>query len=236
MIKVEQPRTQAAIWKHQNAAEHRALASHLKEITEDDSKGEADRLDAEAEMLLHVHEDAIPSLIGPGGEVETGRRVESSRLIDTLTEGPDMVAVDASRHRLGLAAGTGAMALALDAANTVQAKNSLEKMIIQQTSAAHVAAMELQAEARALLGRLAEGDRCFVDLATAATRLMSTSARMMEVSQRGMMALHRLRSSGRQPLVVQHVNVSEGGQAIFAGEMRDGIKRRRAARNGRTIF
>jgi hypothetical protein len=49
---------------------------------------------------------------------------------------------------------------------------------------------------------------------------MNSSARMMDVSQRGMITMNRLRNSGRQTMVVQHVHVSDGGQAVVAGQVK----------------
>ena len=46
--------------------------------------------------------------------------------------------------------------------------------------------------------------------------------------QQGTAALERLRSGGQQTVVVQHVQVSEGGQAIVAAEIKAGGRRKRA--------
>ena len=44
------------------------------------------------------------------------------------------------------------------------------------------------------------------------------------------MTPQRLRSGGQQTVVVQHVQVSEGGQAIVAGEIKAGGRRKQAER------
>jgi hypothetical protein len=88
-------------------------------------------------------------VVGAGGEVALGNR---SRFIDTVCT-PDMVTVDAAERRMELAAAAGALALGLDAAASAQTQNSLERALAHQLGAAHVAAMELQAEARELLQR-----------------------------------------------------------------------------------
>ena len=43
---------------------------------------------------------------------------------------------------------------------------------------------------------------------------------MMQVYQEGLLALQKLRSGGKQTVVVQHVQVSEGGQAVIAGSVK----------------
>lgn len=69
-------------------------------------------------------------------------------IIDTL-ENPDMVNVIASEHRVDLAASVGSRVVesAVDAAQSVQAQNSLEKMLCHQMAAMHRAAMKLTADA-----------------------------------------------------------------------------------------
>ncbi len=39
--------------------------------------------------------------------------------------------------------------------------------------------------------------------------------------QEGMRFLHKIRSGGRQVVIVQHVQVWEGGQAVIAGEVQN---------------
>jgi hypothetical protein len=50
-------------------------------------------------------------------------------LIDTVRSKPDMVTAHASLARLELVAQTGALDLAVDTAETIKARNSLEKML-----------------------------------------------------------------------------------------------------------
>jgi hypothetical protein len=52
-------------------------------------------------------------------------------LVDTV-EQPDYVAADASRHRLELADKANALEIALDAADSSNAKDSLEKMLVHE--------------------------------------------------------------------------------------------------------
>ena len=55
----------------------------------------------------------------------------------------------------------------------------------------------------------------------AKARLLNLATRMMETFQRGLLTLQRLRTGGEQKIIVQHIAVSEGGQAIV-GNVRGG--------------
>jgi len=57
-------------------------------------------------------------------------------------------------------------------------------------------------------------------------RVLNTAARLIKAYQEGLATLAKIRSGGRQVVTVQHVNVSEGGQAVVAGQVGGGIERR----------
>jgi hypothetical protein len=132
----------------------------------------------------------------------------SSYLVDTL-ENPNMISVDASEQRMNLAAGAGVLQVAVDASESAQAGNSLEKMLCHQMAAAHRAAMRLVA-------RVGDGGLPIVEMA----RLSNAAARMMQIYQEAFLTLQKIRTGGRQTVVVQHVQVSEGGQAVIAGSVK----------------
>ena len=58
-----------------------------------------------------------------------------------------------------------------------------------------------------------------------AGRMANTAARLMDTFQHGLLALERMRNGGRQVVTVQHVNVSDGGQAVVAGTVGGGYPR-----------
>jgi hypothetical protein len=93
--------------------------------------------------------------------------------VDTVRAHPDWLAHDASRERMDLADKASALTMGLDAAETIQARNSLEKMLAHQMAAAHVAAMELQAEARELLQRYKRTGYAYQQLSIEAGRLLN---------------------------------------------------------------
>jgi hypothetical protein len=166
----------------------------------------------EAEAELKVPEDLIKSC---GEALQTDFRL--SHIVDTL-QNPDMVNVIASEHRVDLAACVGSRVAetAIDAAESVQASNSLEKMLCHQMAAAHRAAMKITARSLAMDGVPAE-----------MARLSNAAARMMQVYQEALLTLQKLRTGGKQTFVVQHVQVSEGGQAVIAGSMKTGGRKDR---------
>jgi hypothetical protein len=132
-------------------------------------------------------------------------------LRDTLMV-PDLAAVEASfdRSRLLLENGTDVAAMALDAANSIQACNSLEKMLAHQLAATHKEVMQQ-------LGRV----KCDYDPAAEAKRLNAVS-RCMTTYQNGLLTLRKLRQSGNQRITVQYVNVDSGSQAVIGNvEMGD---------------
>jgi hypothetical protein len=51
-------------------------------------------------------------------------------------------------------------------------------------------------------------------------RLSNAAARMMQVYQEAFLALQKIRTGGKQTVVVQHVQVSQGGQAVIAGSVK----------------
>jgi hypothetical protein len=213
--------TTDGVWRRQQAAECRALARGKDEASAADLRRRAERLDAEADAILGMGDHAAAAFtLGEGREVSAASTPDPSGFIDTLLKFPEMVAVDASRQRLSMARQAGVLQLALDAAETCGARNSLEKMLAHQIAAAHAAAMTLQTEAMGLVRACARAGYRDPGLSVEATRLMNASARMMETAQRGVATLHRLRTGGLQTVVVQHVHVSEGGQAVVAGEVK----------------
>src|SRR5262245_56801481 len=100
--------------------------------------GAADDLRLADEMLAQARTKQLPSTrteIGAGGELIDREKV-GSHLVDTVAH-PDYVTAEASSDRLRLANQAGSLSLALDAADTIQAQDSLEKMLLHQMAALH---------------------------------------------------------------------------------------------------
>ena len=78
----------------------------------------------------------------------------------------------------------------------------------KQMAATHHAAMRPVA-------RVGDGGLPIVE----AARLSNAAARMMQIYQEACLTLQKIRTGGKQTVVVQHVQLSEGGQAVIAGNM-----------------
>jgi hypothetical protein len=152
-----------------------------------------------------------PAEIGTGGELIP----TEPELRDTVNN-PDYVTVDASRDRLALASGAGVLEMALDASDTVDPKNSLEKMLVHQMAVLHRQMMRLSTRMEDLSIVRSEG---FQQRNVEVCRLGSTVARLAVAYQAGFLALQRARSGGRQVVTVQHVHVGDGGQAVIAAKI-----------------
>jgi signal transduction histidine kinase len=100
--------------------------------------------------------------IGAGRElIDVENRWEAVGVVDTVAD-PDYVTASASRERLELANEAGSLDLALDAADTIQGQDSLEKMLVHEMAVLHrgmmKAAIRMNEELYAAAG-LDEGRR-----------------------------------------------------------------------------
>src|SRR3954467_13234494 len=169
---------------------------------------------------------------GAGGELvpmDSGKGAAEWRLLDTV-QNPNYVTADASRGRLDLAQQAGALEEALDAADTIEARDSLERMLAHQLATVHVSAMKMSADLNRRLDYLAnvrgeESERVNIQ----ATRLAGAVGRMMSTYQQGMMTLQRFRSGGQQTVVVQHVQANQGSRVVVAGRVGGGVRGRGTA-------
>jgi hypothetical protein len=180
-------------------------------------------------MLDFASHTTGPVQPGNGGELIVRTREAWTSIpgvIDTVREQPDMLAATASRNRMELTGN--ALTLATDAAESIKARNSLEKMLAHQLAATHRLGMMFADHAARILERhhhIPMGQTQSVEVC----RLANAAARMMGAYQDGLTALDRTRRGGRQTVKVvhQHVAVGSGGQAVVAGSMKAGGKSRR---------
>lgn len=122
-------------------------------------------------------------------------------LKDTLSD-PDLAAVESSETRGRLLKMNDAVALGVDVSNTIQASNTAEKLIAHEVAVAHKVAMEQAMRASN------ESDPAME------IKRLQIAARMMSSAQQGLLALQKLKTGGTQNVVVQHVHVEAGGQAV----------------------
>ena len=184
----------------------RSLRVQAEEIRSQSSGEDANKAPAPGANVIGLPLNEIlpvagASIMTTGGEVQPAN---SMQLADTLAV-PDVAALDASANRLDLitAMGTDVAAMALDAAHTIGASNSMEKMLAHQMAVCHDSAMRCVSKANL------ERDPVH------AVRMMNLGVRLMDTFQSGLITLKRLRGSGEQRITIQHVNVTDGGQAVI---------------------
>jgi hypothetical protein len=182
----------------------------------------APRLEREAAEILTLPD---PPDVGPGGEVVREQTFDlpapRNFIRDTLAQGANRIAEDASIRRadLLLQSSINAVAMGIDAAESVGAANSIEKMIAHQMAVAHEAALRMTD--RGLSYEHSQpGDQ------VEACRCLNVAARLMGAFNDAALTLQRLRTGGSQTVTVQHVTVASGGQAVI-GNVQPGAGRRR---------
>jgi hypothetical protein len=176
-----------------------------------------------AERLETAAHTPLLAEIGVGGELvpaENDYLRHSVDLKNTVRD-PDYVTARASQERLELAEAANSLEAALDAADSIDPQNSFERMLAHQMALVHRCVMKLgqrfDEQANRLQGMI---DRdAFQGINVEMCRTAGALARMAGAFQDGHALLHRLRNGGNQTVVVQHVRVADGGQAVVAGEI-----------------
>lgn len=148
----------------------------------------------------------VPACGTPAGAISPAR-MEQTACAGAVTAPSAISEVQARAHaeRKMIAEEAGVGLLAEDAAASIDAANSVEEMLSALLAMAYNASMRLATTA-STVGR-----------ADVMVRLSNASAKMMQAFADGTVALHKLRSGGKQTIVVQHVE-----QALIAGEVKGG--------------
>ena len=154
---------------------------------------------------LAVPVDCIPLA---GGEVAAFSDARNTKLTTCI------VSLEASNERVRLISSLGhdISALALDTADAVGAIGSIEQMLAHQVAAAHHQAMTLLARAAV------EPDL------TMQLQYSSLAAKWMATMNSAVLTLKKLKANGEQRITIQHVNVSDGGQAVIGDVQTGGVK------------
>jgi hypothetical protein len=182
-----------------------------------------------APLRRELTEDEI--VVGVGGELAVTDLVDDDAggekypsLYDVVKK-PQLVHARATRDRLTLLNDVACVEQGLDAADTMQAQNSLERMLAHQLATSHAMAMRFMERAQSHLAgsHASDGNRAFSH-SVEASRLAGTAARLMASYQEGLATLAKIRTGGRQVVKVihQYVQVNEGGQAVVAGKLEKG--------------
>lgn len=219
-----------------NAGIERQLAQRCGSEAEVQLK-DAERLEGVAAALMKP----VSAPVVKCGEVVRAAAVAgpAGEIVDTLSS-PDQAAIDASVSRtdLLLSASTDIVALGVDAAQSMKAKNSLEKMLAHQLALIHALTMRTGSRALDLekrQGLLEAGPKQTNSIELA--RLGQTTSRLASAFQEGLLTYQRMRCGGTQTVTVRHVTVEPGGQAVIGnvtpGGRRSNRRRVGGAKNGR---
>jgi len=176
---------------------------------------EADRCEAAA--LAYLYPEPEPYTAEGGALVPQ----EGSATQASAVRRSSKVAGIADNQRLDLASEARADELAIDMEESAAAQTSIEKAMVHQLAAAHALALRLVGRANLEIEGMGRFDRqgrreTIVEIA----RLSNAAARLMQTFQQGAVAFTKMRGGGAQTIVVQHVQVNEGGQAVIAGQAR----------------
>ncbi len=163
----------------------------------------ADKLEDAANAHLMLAE--MPER-GAGGELTSADNPKVSPMLQAIKY-PDRVTVDASLDRVELVHKNGVLNMALDAAESIGAKNAAEQMLAHQMATAHRMSLDLMIEAANTRDPV---EKC---------RLVNASAKLMDVCQKAMLTVNRLHTGGQQVVTVQYVQVTDGGQAVINGSV-----------------
>lgn len=211
-------------------------SSRVESMTAASRKRNGDLYGAHLSNLMaeHYQEEAqalmVPEVnpIVKAGEVlpENPEGNRSWTIHNTL-ETPDAAAVDASYDRTSLLLKDSfdVAGLAIDASQSIKAENSVEKMLAHQMALTHKIAFETADKGMQLIQRVGtSGNIEHQRMASQeGTRLLNAASRMMTTFQQSMLTLQKLRTGGQQTVTVQHVNVSDGGQAVIGNVQAAGV-------------
>jgi hypothetical protein len=186
-----------AIKLRQSAKQKALLATSKDPVRAHFDVGVAEGMVIESDALLSPAE---PLQTGTGGEIVPPYSLGLSGLELALKE-PDLLDAEVTIKRTDLADKAGVFEMAIEASESVKAKNSIQRMQAHQLALAHKYAMELMADASKQKNPIYK------------VKLMNCSARLMETYSKGAIALQRLQSGASQVVQVQHVQVN--GQAVI---------------------
>lgn len=190
---------------------------------------EAQELEMEAKSYLYPA-DKVKT--GAGNETlpqhTTGIEGYHASQIKSTLENPSQVNLDASQSRLELLQQTGILELGLDVAESIDAKNSIEKMLAHQAAACHKMALQLLIKSEEYRATGVETEKIERLNIEAQTRYINTARRLMDTFQRILTTIQKLRTGGQQTVTVQHVQVHNAGdhaQTLINRERGGGSRR-----------
>jgi hypothetical protein len=189
---------------------------------------DADAIEANADSELSRWSYTTgPVQVGNGGELVPLPESATHHIAEHVREPADMLAHSASTQRMELAAETDALALGLDAANAIKARDSIEQMLMHEAASAHKLAMRFMAKADQQLSQVQTWNpKAWSAHSVEAALLAHAAGKLMGAFSDAVLTVQRRRSGGKQVVQVIHqqVAVGAGGSAIVAGAVKGGRK------------
>jgi len=194
--------------------------SRTQKAVESQQQAEAEAFKGRGALVGYFNEhteelmqpEGVP-VVAHGEVLPQGDTTAAFVIKDTL-EDPDSPAVDASTERTDLLLDAGCLEIGVDAASSIQAQNSIEKMLAHQMALCHVNGMRLMTEAMS-------ANPLDLNAQSLQIKKMNLAARLIDVYQKGFDTLTRTRTAGRQTIVVKQVHVT-GGQNVIADQVTTG--------------
>ena len=103
-------------------------------------------------------------------------------------------------------------------------KTAPNRCSLTSSRAAHAGAMKLMGQMTNMMMLQDKAIRTDDGANLRVTRLAGAASRLMVAYQQGLVTLDRLRAGGKQTIIVQHVQVNDGGQAVVAGKVKPRAK------------
>ena len=194
---MEQTTARDAVKLREQSLRKRVAASTTDPIRRACDLGESDDLASQSMALMTP---SSPLKTSFGGEVIPTVDQGLPGLELALKE-PDLLDVEVTIQRTQLADRAGVFEMAIEASESVRAKNSIQRMQAHQLALAHKYAMDLMADASKQRDPIIK------------VKLINCSARLMDAYSKGALALQRLQQGANQIVQVQHVQVN--GQAVI---------------------
>ena len=184
-------------------------AIHRQAVLEAEALGQTDTLNHERADVLDEKAQAMltpatPPAVVPAGEVvprEGVVKADSNRTIRV----PGMAAIEASEQRESLLDKADVLALALDLAEDMQPQDTAQRMTCHGIALAY----------KMMFTLLAEAEKKTFEISKARTQKLAMN--FMREMNFGIANLQKLKTGGKQLVVVQHqhVTVNDGGQAVI---------------------
>jgi hypothetical protein len=194
---MEQTTARDAVKLREQSLRKRVAASTTDPIRRACDLAESDDLASQSMALMTP---SAPLKTSFGGEVIPTVDQGLPGLELALKE-PDLLDLEVTIQRTQLADRAGVFEMALEASESVRAKNSIQRMQAHQLALAHKYAMDLMVDASKQRDPIIK------------VKLINCSARLMDAYSKGALALQRLQQGANQIVQVQHVQVN--GQAVI---------------------